>query len=52
MNLEFLSHQAIFDQAVKHLFQQRQAALLLRVPWLLRRLSGRQLHQAATTYRR
>jgi hypothetical protein len=30
MNLEFLSHQAIFDQAVKHLFQQRQAALLPR----------------------
>jgi hypothetical protein len=30
MNLEFLSHQAIFDQAVKHLFQQRQVALLPR----------------------
>ncbi|SOE97271.1 hypothetical protein SAMN05414139_10367 [Burkholderia sp. D7] len=30
MNLEFLSHQAIFDQAVQHLFQQRQAALLSR----------------------
>jgi hypothetical protein len=30
MNLEFLSHQAIFDQAVRHLFQQRQAALLPR----------------------
>lgn len=30
MNLEFLSYQAIFDQAVKHLFQQRQAALLPR----------------------
>ena len=30
MNLEFLSHQAIYDQAVKHLFQQRQAALLPR----------------------
>jgi hypothetical protein len=30
MNLEFLSHQAIFDQAVKHLFQQRQAVLLPR----------------------
>src|SRR5260370_35034891 len=30
MNLEFLSHQVIFDQAVKHFFQQRQAALLPR----------------------
>src|SRR6202049_2976076 len=30
MNLEFLSQQAIYDQAVKHLFQQRQAALLPR----------------------
>ena len=30
MNLEFFSHQAIFDQAVQHLFQQRQAALLPR----------------------
>jgi hypothetical protein len=30
MNLEFLSYQAIFDQAVKHLFQQRQTALLPR----------------------
>src|ERR1700676_4399568 len=30
MNLEFLSHQAIFDQAVQHLFHQRQAALLPR----------------------
>jgi hypothetical protein len=27
MNLEFLSHQAIFDQAVQHLFRRRQAAL-------------------------
>src|SRR5260370_35342211 len=30
MTLEFLSHQAIFAQAVRHLFQQRQAALLPR----------------------
>jgi hypothetical protein len=30
MTVEFLSHQAIFDQAVQHLFQQRQAALLPR----------------------
>jgi hypothetical protein len=30
MTLEFLSHQAIFDEAVQHLFQQRQAALLPR----------------------
>jgi hypothetical protein len=30
MKLEFLSHQAIFDQAVQHLFQQRKAALLPR----------------------
>jgi hypothetical protein len=30
VNLEFLSQQAIFDQAVQHLFQQRQTALLPR----------------------
>jgi hypothetical protein len=30
MNLEFLNHQTIFDQAVEHLFQQRHAALLPR----------------------
>ena len=30
MDLEFLSQQAIFDQAVQHLFQQRQTALLPR----------------------
>ena len=28
MTLEFLSHQVIFDRAVQHLFQQREAALL------------------------
>ncbi|CAB3797107.1 hypothetical protein [Pararobbsia alpina] len=28
MSLDFLSHQAIFDKAVQHLFQQRQASLL------------------------
>ncbi|HEY2023551.1 hypothetical protein [Paraburkholderia sp.] len=30
MSVEFLSHQAIFDRAVEHLFQQRGAALLPR----------------------
>jgi hypothetical protein len=30
MTLEFLSHQFIFDQAVRHLFQQRGTALLPR----------------------
>jgi hypothetical protein len=57
MNLEFLSHQAIFDQAVKHLFQQRQAALLPRGGGAYRGYCGgcpvgRFIKPRATTYRR